>query len=173
MMLDSNKVRREILRLYDREPQEWNVSVGKDKVGFYDFLISHKSRAWQVKEYQVNPYNFVGLGTRLPNVPINRLGKDEHTFGLRPIDLDQMRELASMIDDPQAMNSLASRLLRETPISTQEALENPAVLHGPILHSNSPMETLSTAHAKLDEKLRKELQHIISRDYRHTLTPYI
>jgi hypothetical protein len=84
-----------------------------------------------------------------------------------------MRELASIIDDPQAMSSLAARLLSERPITTQEALENPAVLHGPILHSNSPLETLSSAHAKLDEKLRKELKHIISRDYRHTLTPYV
>lgn len=172
-MLDSVKVRREILRLYDKDPHEWRVLVGKDATGFYDLLVTHRSTAWQVKEYQVNPYKFVGLGARLPNVSVDSLMADEHGFGLRPIGLDQIKELARVMDDRNEMNSLTARLLREKPISTRDAVENPAVLHGPILQSTSPLEALSTEHGKLDEKLRKELQQIIRRDYRHTLTPYI
>ncbi len=84
-----------------------------------------------------------------------------------------MKELTTLIDDPKAMSDLAARLLSERPISSSEAAENPAILQGPILSSSRPLETLSTAHTKLDEKLRKELRRIVHRDFRHTVTPYI
>jgi len=44
-LLDSAKIRREIARLYDKDPQGWNVLVGKDRAGFYDMMISHGSEA--------------------------------------------------------------------------------------------------------------------------------
>lgn len=172
-MLDSTKIRREISRLYDKDPQDWRVLVGKDRFGFYDVLISHGPEAWQVKEYEVNPYKFVGLGSKLPSSSSGSLIPQEYPFGLRAIGLDRMKELATLIDDPKAMSDLASRLLGERPISSSEAAENPAILQGPILHSSRPLETLSTAHTKLDERLRKELQRIVHRDFRHTVTPYI
>ena len=172
-MLDSTKIRREIARQYEKDPEGWRVLVGRDGSGFYDALISHETQAWQVKEYQVNPYKFVGLGSRIPNLTSNSLISQEHPFGLRPIGLDQMKEIASVIDDPKTMSELAAKLLNRSPISASEALESPAVLQGPILQSPRPLETLSSAHTRLDERLRKELQQIIRKDYRHTLTPYI
>ena len=147
--------------------------VGRDGSGFYDALISHGTAAWQVKEYQVNPYKFVGLGSRLPNLSSNLQFPQEHPFGLRPIGLDQMKEIASVIDDPRTMSELAAKLLSRSPISASEALESPAVLQGPILQSPRPLEALSSAHTRLDERLRKELRQIVSKDFRHTLTPYI
>ena len=172
-MLDSTKIRREISRLYDKDPQDWRVLVGKDRFGFYDVLISHGTEAWQVKEYQVNPYKFVGLGSRLPSSTPGPLIPHEYPFGLRPVGLDRMKELATLIDDPRSMSELASKLLSEKPVSSSEAVESPAILHGPILHSSRPLEALSTAHTKLDEKLRRDLHRIVRRDFRHTITPYI
>jgi len=172
-MLDSTKVRREIARLYDKDPEGWRVLVGKDKSGFYDALISHGTEAWQVKEYQVNPYKFVGLGSKLPSLTSEPLIPQEYPFGLRAIGVDQMKEIASVIDDPRTMSDLASKLLSRKPVSATEALESPAILQGPILQSATPLEALSSAHTRLDEKLRKELQRIVRRDFRHTLTPYI
>jgi hypothetical protein len=171
-LLDSTRIRREISRLYDKDPQNWRVLVGKDKTGFYDLLISHESQAWQVKEYQVNPYKFVGLGSKLPGSSPRPL-ISEHSFGFRPVGLQQMKELASVIDDPRAMTDIATKLLAERPVSTMEAVESPAILQGPIMQSARPIEALSSSHAKLDEKLRKELQRIVQRDFRHTITPYI
>jgi hypothetical protein len=170
---DSTKIRREISRLYDKDPQGWNVLVGKDRLGFFDVLISHGTEAWQVKEYQVNPYKFVGLGSKFtsPN-PLDLAGK-EYPFGLRPIATNQLKDLASMIDDPRAMNDLASKLLSQKPVSSLEAAESAAVLQGPIMQSTRPIDALSSAHTKLDEKLRKELQRIVHRQFRHTVTPYI
>jgi hypothetical protein len=172
-LFDSARIRREVGRLYDRDPHGWSVLVGKDRSGFFDALISHGRKAWQVKEYQVNPYKFVGLGSRLPNLPPHPLASKEYPFGLRPVGVDMMKELASLIDDPKAMSDLASKLLSENPISSREAVESPAILQGPILHSNRPLEALSAAHTKLDERLRKELQRIVHKEFRHTVTPYI
>lgn len=94
-------------------------------------------------------------------------------FGLRPIGADQMKELAGVVDDPISMSDLASRLLKQNPVSSNEAMNLPAILHGPILQSPRPIEVLSNAQTELDEKLRKQLRQIINRDFRHTLTPYI
>ena len=147
--------------------------VGKDRMGFYDVLISHGTEAWQVKEYQVNPYKFVGLGSRLPNSTPEPLISNEYPFGFRPVGIEQMKELAALIDDPRAVSELAAKLLGEKPVSSTEAIESPGVLHGPILHSSRPLEALSSSHTRLDDKLRKELQRIVNRDFRHTIAPYI
>jgi len=170
-LLDSNKIRAEIARLYDKDPQGWRVLTGRDGHGFYDLLISHGTEAWQLKEYQVNPYKFVGLGSKLPDFP--QLGdSQEMHFGLRPIGADQMKELAA-IEDPVSMSALASRLLKQSPVTSNEAMNLPAILHGPILQSPRPIEVLSNAHTELDEKLRKQLRQIINHDFRYTVTPYI
>lgn len=171
-LLDSNKVRAEIARLYDKDPQGWRVLTGKDGHGFYDLLISHGAEAWHLKEYQVNPYKFVGLGSKLSGFPQPSVSQEMH-FGLRPIGADQMRELASVIDDPVTMSDIASRLLKQNPVTWNEAMNVPAILHGPILQSPRPIEAVSAAHTELDERLRKQLRHIVNRDFRHTMTPYI
>jgi hypothetical protein len=172
-MLDATKIRREIARLYEKDPEGWRVLVGRDRSGFYDALISHGTGAWQVKEYQVNPYKFVGLGSRLPNLPSGPLSPQEHPFGLRAIDLDQIKEIASVIDDPKSISEFAEKLLSRNPVSAREAVESPAVLQGPILQSPGPLEALSSAHTRLDAKLRKELQKLVNKEFRHTVTPYL
>ena len=171
-MLDANKIRSEIARLYDRDPQGWRVQVGRDKFGFYDAIITQGAEAWQLKEYQVNPYKFVGLGTKLPSLPEPVVFK-EHNFGLRPIGLTQMRELANAADDMNSMSELATRILSQKPVISREAMEGPAVLHGPVLQSTRPIDKLSSAHSELDQKLRKELQDLVNKNYRYTTTPYI
>lgn len=171
-MLDSNRIRAEIARLYDKDPQGWRVLVGKDKFGFYDAIITQGAEAWQVKEYQVNPYKFVGLGTKLPSLAEPMVFKGNN-FGLRPIGFNQMKELENAAEDPRNMSDLAARLLSQRPIASTEALDVPAVLHGPVLQSSRPLETLSSAHSELDDKLRNELRHLVSRNFRHTMTPYV
>jgi len=171
-LLDSNKVRAEIARLYDKDPQGWRVLAGRDGHGFYDLLISHGTQGWQLKEYQVNPYKFVGLGSRLANLPQLGVSQELH-FGLRPIASDQMKDIANAIDDPATISELASRILAQKPVSSNEAVNVPAILHGPILQSERPIESISKAHTELDEKLRRQLRHIVNRDFRHTVTPYI
>jgi hypothetical protein len=172
-LLDSTKIKREITRLYDKDPQGWNVLVGRDRAGFYDILFSHGTKAWQVKEYQVNPYKFVGLGAKLRNIPEPTMATENYPFGLRPISADLIKELTGAMDDPRAMDDMASKLLSQRTVSSMEAVQSPAILQGPILQSNHPIDSLSPAHVKLDEKLRRELQRVVNREFRHTVTPYI
>jgi hypothetical protein len=172
-LLDSSRLRREISRLYDKNPQGWSISVGKDRAGFFDVLISNGAKAWQVKEYQVNPYKFVGLGSRIPNITPNRLSAIDYSFGLRPIGVEEIKELTTLLDNPQGMNELTSRLLSQKPVTSEEATESPAILQGPVMQSHRPLEALSTAHSRLDERMRKELQRLVNREFRHTVTPYI
>lgn len=136
-------------------------------------LFSHESKAWQVKEYQVNPYKFVGLGAKLRNLPELTVGNENYPFGLRPISADLIKELTSAMDDPRSMDDMASKLLSQRTVSSTEAVMSPAILQGPILQSNRPIDSLSSAHLKLDEKLRRELQRVVNREFRHTLAPYI
>jgi hypothetical protein len=159
--------------LYDKNPQDWRVLVGKDRFGFYDVLISHGTRAWQVKEYMVNPYKFVGLGSKLPSISSHLVDASEYPFGLRSIDLNDMKELTDIIDDPKALSDLASKLLSQKPVSSRDAIEGAAILQGPVMQSTGPLEAISSAHTKLDEKLRRELHRLVRRDFRHTLTPYL
>jgi hypothetical protein len=84
-----------------------------------------------------------------------------------------MKEFASVVDDPKTMTELAAKMLSGKPVSATEALESAAILQGPILQSPRPLDSLSSAHTRLDEKLRKELQHLVNREFRHTVTPYI
>ncbi len=172
-MLNSAKLRREILRLYDKDPQGWSVLVGRDKTGFFDAIISHGTETWQIKEYEVNPYKFVGLGAKLANVSPPSLGREKYPFGLRPMNQAQIKEIANLIDNPVAMSELASKLLDEKPVSSREAAESVAVLQGPIFHSTKPLEALSSAQGRLDADLRRELRRIVNREFRHTLTPYL
>ena len=172
-LLDSTKIKREIIRLYDKDPQGWNVLVGRDKAGFYDILFSHGTKAWQIKEYQVNPYKFVGLGAKLRNVPEPDLPTPNYPFGLRAISPDLIKELTGAMEDMRVMDQITSRLLTERTVRSSEAVQSPAILQGPIFQSNHPLDTLSSAHSKLDEKLRKDLQRIVNREFRHTITPYI
>jgi len=58
----SDRVKREVMRPYDESPEGWQVWVGKDRKGFLDLLISHGAELWQIKEFQVNPYEVVGYG---------------------------------------------------------------------------------------------------------------
>lgn len=172
-MLDSTKIKREISRLYDKDPEGWNVLVGRDRSGFYDILFSHGTKAWQVKEYQVNPYKFVGLGAKLRNMPEPPVATPNYPFGLRPISVDLIKELTNAMDDPKIMDEIASKLLSERTVSSIQAAQSPAILQGPIFQSDRPLDALSSAHSRLDEKLRRELRRIVHRDFRHTVTPYI
>jgi hypothetical protein len=66
-----------------------------------------------------------------------------------------------------------TRLLRTKPVATDEAMRSQAILQGPIMQSSVRMDLISEAQKKLDRRLSSNLQALIARKYRHTLTPYV
>ena len=60
-----------------------------------------------------------------PDSTPKQLTPNELPFGFRPVRLEQMKELASLIDDPRAVSDIAAKLLAERPVSSAEAIESP------------------------------------------------
>jgi hypothetical protein len=165
-------VKREVMRRYDESPEGWQVWVGKDGKGFLDLLISHGSELWQVKEFQVNPYKVVGYGasevTNRPLLPHT----SPYQFGLRPLTESRMKELAESIDDPKTVVDIMSKLLKAKPVPTDEAMRSQAILQGPIMQSSRQLDLISESQTHLDRRLGHQLERLVMRRYRHTLTPY-
>jgi len=161
------------MQRYDENPEGWQVSVGKDRKGFLDLLISHGNDSWLVKEFQVNPYKVVGYGASTLTSRCLLPDRSAHQFGLRPLTEARMRELAGSIDDPETVVDIMSKLLRTKPVSTAEAMRSQAILQGPIMQSSGELHPISEAQKELDRTLRRQLEKLLARKYRHALTPYI
>jgi len=84
-----------------------------------------------------------------------------------------MKEFAESIDDPGAVVDIMSNLLRTKPVSTDEAMRSQAILQGPIMQSSRPVDLISESQRELDRRLGRQLERLVMRRYRHTLTPYI
>jgi hypothetical protein len=166
-------VKQEIMQRYNRHPQGWQVWLGKDARGFLDVFIFHGNEFWQIKEFQVNPYRVVGYGGSIATDQPLPLHSSRYQFGLRPIDESRMKELARCIDDPRSMADLISKLLRIRPVPTEEAMSSPVILQGPVMQLSRGLDTISESQKELDRKLGYQLQKLVMRKYRHTLTPYI
>ena len=85
----------------------------------------------------------------------------------------RMKELAGSIDDPKTVADIMSELLRTKPVSTDEAMRSRAILQGPIMQSSQQVDFISESQTELDRRLDHELERLVMRRYRHTLTPYI
>lgn len=161
------------MQRYDEDPRGWRVLVGKDKYGFFDVLFSHGPELWQIKEHEVNPYKFVGYGAKLRGVGRTLAGISPYSFGLRPISEANTKELAGALDDPRTIVEIMSKIMSSKPVPSREALDGSVVLQGPVVQSFRPIELVSERQRELDRKLRGELEKLVQRKYRHTLTPYI
>lgn len=169
----SDRVKREVMRRYDDSPEGWEAWVGKDRKGFLDLLISHGTELWQIKEFEVNPYKFVGFGASTvasrPSPP--------HTspceFGLRPLTESRMKELAGSIDDRETVADIMSKLLRTKPVPTNEAMKSQVILQGPVMQSFGQLDLISESQKTLDRRLGYQLEKLIMKRYRQTVTPYI
>lgn len=84
-----------------------------------------------------------------------------------------MKELAGSMDDPRTVVDIMSELLRTKPVSTDEAMRSQAILQGPIMQSSRKVDLISESQTQLDRRLNDQLERLVMRRYRHTLTPYI
>ena len=85
----------------------------------------------------------------------------------------RMKELAGSIDDPKTVVDIMSKLLKTKPVPTDEAMRSQAILQGPIMQSSRQVDLISESQKELDRRLGRQLERLVMRRYRHTLTPYI
>jgi len=141
--------------------------------GFLDLVISEGSELWQIKEFQVNPYKVVGYGASAVATRPSLRHTSPYEFGLRPLAESGMKELAGSIDDPKTVIDIMLKLLRTKPVPTDEAMRSQAILQGPITQSSGQLDLISEGQKDLDRRLGYQLEKLVARKYRHTLTPYV
>ncbi len=63
----------EIKVSYDQNPLGWKMLRGRDRAGHYDTYITNRRSLWQMKTEFKNPYQPIGVGTRIMEKPDEEL----------------------------------------------------------------------------------------------------
>ncbi len=173
MILSSEKIKEKIIKKYNSNPNNWRMIFGKDNHGHYNTAIAQDSELWLIKEEQINPYKFVGYGTKISTDKSLLEGMAPYTFGLRPLSEKQIEDLITMINyDNNKLREVFSDILNAKPVSLNN-VDSHLTLQGPIFSSNSSMDLISRKNKDLDLKLRKELKKIVYKKYAHIMKPYL
>jgi len=168
----SERVRREIIKSYDNDPEDWRVLVGRDTGRHLSVLISHGEELWIVKEEQINPYKSVGYGAKTYQDAELLKNISPYTFGFRPLTRSQIEELTSALEKKKSINEILADLMARKPVSFKD-VASPMVLQGPVIHSPKPIDYISDKHRQLDLKLKLELERLLHRRYPQTVLPYV
>lgn len=168
-----DEIIKEVTIKYNKDPKGWKVFAGKDKDGYYDLVITHKSQIWLIKGEQINPYKWIGYGVKQSienEEEINRFSS--HQFGFRPFPKKKIEELLETFKNHEKMNKLVEELLKVQPKPIHE-IKTPLMVQGPIVYSLKPLEVISEKQKELTKKLKDELEKLIYRKYSQTRIPYI
>ncbi|MFH1327464.1 MAG: hypothetical protein ABIH76_01225 [Candidatus Bathyarchaeota archaeon] len=173
-MMATDRIRRELIRRYNANPEGWRVLVGRDPKGYYDLLVNRGSELWLMKEFQVNPYESIGFGVKekVEENDLLRRIDSVQPFGLRPLSAQQIEEMTSAMQREETIDRIIQRVMetKPVPIST---IKTPVVMQGPIIHSPENKGLISDRHGKLDLKLRGKLDDVLRRNYPYLLRQYI
>lgn len=58
---------------FDRDPMNWKMLRGRDRLGHYDTYIMNKKSLWQLKTEFKNPYQPTGVGTKIMDNPTEEI----------------------------------------------------------------------------------------------------
>ncbi len=159
----ADKVRDDIIKRYNKDPENWYVFFGKDSEHYISSLFFHEDKLWMIKEFAVNPYKFVGFGSKTSAE--DGIKDSPFSFGLRKISSDDERGLMS------GKFSAVHNILSKSPVSLEEC-RNSMIVEGPVFSCNNEIK-ISEAQEELDFKLRSNLRKLIRRNYADILKPYI
>ena len=171
-MKSAENAKRDILKLYDKDPAKWHIITGKDRYGYHDLVITHDTDVWVIKEHLVNPYKSVGFAvkTHAKEESLDRI--DSPQCGIRPVSGSQIEEIAERIQIGKNPHEILSEIMNHRPVAFHD-VKSPAIVQGPILHVDRPTNIVSTSQRDLDLKLKVELEKLIMKKYRQTMIPYI
>lgn len=171
-MKSAEDVKKEISRLYDKDPTEWRVISGKDRHGYNDLVVVHGADVWIIKEQLINPYKSVGFAVKTLGKGTNIGSFESPPCGIRPVSQAQIEEIARTLEKGQNAHEVLSEIMNHRPISFRD-LRSPVIVQGPILHVNQPTDLVSTKQRDLDLRLRDELEKLLMKKYRQTMIPYV
>lgn len=170
-LLPAEKIKKMFLEKYNKNPYNWNIILGMDDRKFINTLILNPEESWLIKEYMINPFKTLGLGTPIEvrKDYFKKLGAP--TFGFRPFPesiLEKIKE-GSKLD----IKDIVSNVLKQKPRSLYSIKEK-IILEGPLYNTNfGSLEIISEEQKKLDEKLSREVEKLVRRKYPQILMPYV
>jgi len=146
----AKQARLEIRKLYEEDPVGWHIFLGRDKKGYYNTSIVHRSDLWLIKEEVINPYEAIGYALK------TTLQKDleiseEISFGLRPLQSE-----IEDIDD-------VLKVMLQKPLPSSK-ITSPYVAEGPYIISTRLGE-LAPSQSELERRLSAELDRLVEKRY--------
>jgi hypothetical protein len=170
-MQPSFSVKKEIFRLYNKNPKGWYVLIKKDQIGYYDTIIAHEKDVWFIKEEQVNPYELIGFGVKKDIEDDEALKSIRpYQFGFRPLSKKIADEVLESFNNDKSLDRVMSKIIREKPLPINR-IKSEFIVQGPVIYPAKPMELVSN-QGEIDMKLRAELKKLIYKKYPHLLTTY-
>lgn len=146
----AKQARLEILKLYEEDPEGWHIFLGRDKKGYYNTSIVHRSELWLIKEELINPYETVGYAFKTALQEKPKLS-EELSFGLRPIQ--------SRVEDTEAL----LKLLKQKPLPRSK-ITSPYVAEGPYI-APTHLGSLAPSQSELEKRLSDELDRLVEKRY--------
>ncbi|MHA1146427.1 MAG: hypothetical protein ACTSRW_16945 [Candidatus Helarchaeota archaeon] len=155
----------EIMKLYNKDPLDWHMSVNRDKFNNGNIFVSNPNHGvWQVKLDSLFKPRSLGVGMKIGNPDeASLVQRQSPSFGFRPLLSEQLERLKNDLLDKNPINALISDVLRNDPVPIEKTLRSPLSLQGPILFSNKP-DFISDKQKELDRKLRNDLRRLLARN---------
>jgi len=146
----AKQARLEIRKLYEEDPEGWHIFLSRDKKGYYNTSVVHRSDLWLIKEELINPYEAIGYALKTTLQKDLKIS-DEISFGLRP--------LQGEVEDIDAL--LKVMFQKPLPLSK---IKSPYVAEGPYIISTK-LGSLAPSQSELESRLSAELDRLVEKRY--------
>jgi hypothetical protein len=163
-VLGEREIFKRFISNYDVSPKGSRFYTGISASGSPELMVTGREN-WMIRRDRYAP-DRPGIGISMKNTVVEGIAREY--FGLRPVADDDMNEIISMIArgaDPVVvmnyMNSVADRVVRkQDPLGFKELdeIRPHAVIQGPIVLSERPLQAIIRGQSELDAKLKFELR---------------
>ncbi|MEM2918073.1 MAG: hypothetical protein QXY62_01025 [Candidatus Altiarchaeota archaeon] len=161
----ADKLKEEILKFYNRNPENWYAFSGIDDENYLTSLFLHEGKVWIIKEFPINPYKFIGLGSK---TNAKKIKSNLFSFGLRPLNKKEAKNLLL------GKISTVKKVFEKAPVALDECHTNAKLLvEGPVIAYHKEKLKFSEAQEKLELNLRKSLRKLIMREHSDILRAYV
>ncbi|MDD1778521.1 MAG: hypothetical protein LUQ65_10170 [Candidatus Helarchaeota archaeon] len=151
----------EIEQKYNRNPSNWNISIGRDQHNYGNIFISNPANVWQIKIDSLFKPNPAGVGMKLGPLEdfSDLISPSSPSFGFRPLLPTHLENLQKSIVQEKPINSIIDDILSEKPVSPNQS-EHQNFIVGPVMHS-SFQGYVSDKQKDLDRKLKRNLDDLL------------
>ncbi len=155
-LLDYRDALREIIKSYNKNPNNWRALMGRSPRGFYDFLFLNPKEVWYLKIDTIYKPNPIGLGVKLDVASDYDVPRDLPSYGFRNIPKELLKEIDA---NPQVI----LKVVREIPPVSVDKIRG-LVAIGPYIQK-PVLKPISKKQEELSIKMDRELEKLLKRNY--------